>query len=146
MPSVRKYKAQRKGVTAVETAVVIGLCLMTLLAVLEYGRYMMVRALLENAARAGARMAAVSTNTTSSTSIVNAVNYQLAGQVLSPDIQLYWCDPATGASKGPWYDAPYGEGIAVRVSTSYSPMVPTFGILPNPMTISAVSVMRSEDN
>jgi Flp pilus assembly protein TadG len=141
-----RRKRSRRGATAVEMAVVLGLAFVTLLAVLEYGHYLMVRMLVDNAARVGARMAAVSTNNQDLTPVNNAITQQLAGQVPSPTVQIYWCNASTGANMGTWYNAPYGDGIAVKITTSYSPLVPTFGILPDPMTISATSVMRSEAN
>ena len=44
------------------------------------------------------------------------------------------------------YDTPYGEPIMVHVQASYTPMVPTMGILPSTLTINAYHVMRSEAN
>lgn len=136
----------RRGATLVEMSIVLMLAMTVIMAILEYGRYIMVRQLVDNAARSGARMAAVSTNNQNLSPVTSLVNQQLAGQVSNHTTDVYWCDGSTGASKGTWYLAPYGEGIAVKVTTSYTPMVPTFGILPSPMTITSTSIMRSEAN
>jgi hypothetical protein len=51
--------ARRRGTTVVETAVVALICLTFMFAIFEYGRYVMVRQVMENAARVGGRVAVV---------------------------------------------------------------------------------------
>jgi Flp pilus assembly protein TadG len=136
---------RRRGVTLVEMAIVVGVCLLLLLAIFEYGRFVMVKQLVENATREGARQAIVSTNTLTTQDIQNTVTYYLVGQpVQSLNIQVYKADPSTGANLGAWNSAQFGDGIAVQVTASYKPMLPTFGFLPATVSINAESLMRSE--
>jgi len=137
---------KRRAVTAVETAFILGLLFLIMLAIMEYGRYVMFRHVLENAARDGARYAVVHTNDANTAAVTGLVQSKLTSQVHTPTIDLYWMNASTGTNLGNWYDAPYGDAIMVHVRATYSPMLPSFGILPNPMTIDAYHVMRSEAN
>jgi Flp pilus assembly protein TadG len=138
---------RRRGVTAVETAIVIGVCLLLLLAIFEYGRFIMIKQLVENAAREGARRATVSTASATTQDIQNTVTHYLVGQpVQNLNIQVYKADPTSGANLGSWTSAQFGDGIAVQVTGGYQPMLPTFGFLPSTVSIQATALMRSEAN
>jgi Flp pilus assembly protein TadG len=138
---------RRPGATLVETAVVIGACLIFMLAIFEYGRFVMIRQLAENAAREGARQAIISTSSATTTDIQNNVTQRLAGQPLQGlNIQVYKADPTSGANIGSWNSAQFGEAIAVQVNGSYQPMLPTFGFLPSTVNIQTRAIMLSEAN
>jgi Flp pilus assembly protein TadG len=135
----------RRGVSVVETAIVISAFLMFLFAVFEYGRFVMIRNLIDNAAREGAREASIRTNSLTTTDIQNTVIARLAGQPLnSLNIQVYLADPATGNNIGSWNTAEFGEAIACEVTGDYSPMLPTFGFLPTTVNLKTKAMMRSE--
>jgi Flp pilus assembly protein TadG len=148
----------RRGVTMVETAIVIGVALVCLLAVFEYGRFVMVRQLAQNAVREGARQAVVGTTTQTTANIQNTVITYLAsqplqnggGQALSAsDVQVYRADPTTGnpnASDSTWTDASFGDAIAVKVNAYYKPILPTFGFLPGQVPVNVTCVMLCEAN
>jgi Flp pilus assembly protein TadG len=148
----------RRGVTMVETAIVLGLTLVCMLAIFEYGRFLMVRQLAQNAVREGARLAVTGTTTQTTANIQSTVLTYLAGQPLqnssgqalsASDVQVYWAVNSTGAqnsSDSTWSDAPFGSAIAVKVNAYYQPIVPTFGFLPNPVPVTVSSVMLSEAN
>jgi Flp pilus assembly protein TadG len=53
---------KRRGAAVVETAVVLNVLLLMVLGIFEYGRLVMIRQLMLNAAREGARMAVVGTS------------------------------------------------------------------------------------
>jgi Flp pilus assembly protein TadG len=57
----RKRIDRRPAATLVETAMVISIFLMVLFGIFEYGRFVMTRGLMENAAREGARWAVAHT-------------------------------------------------------------------------------------
>jgi Flp pilus assembly protein TadG len=136
----------RTGTTLVETALVLMAFILFVFAIFEYGRMVMVRHLLDNAAREGARQAVVST-TLQASDIQAIVSKYLAGQ--EPDkttINVYMTDPATGANLGPWQDAPFGASIAVQVEGVYHPLLPTFGLIPDGVKVRGKSVMRNEAN
>ncbi|MFO0891494.1 MAG: TadE/TadG family type IV pilus assembly protein [Isosphaeraceae bacterium] len=148
---VRGQRPPRRGAAVVETALVLSLLLVCLLAVFEYGRILMIRQLMQNAAREGARLAVVGTATTPdvTTEQINALMTSLmSGQALEEiAIEIYQADPATGARLGGWDQTPYGGAIVVKLSGTYRPMAPTtLGIIPNPMPMTVVSMMRSEAN
>src|SRR5947209_17897848 len=114
-----RNRKQRSATTLVETAIVISVCLLFLFGIVEYGRFLMIQHLINNAAREGARKAVASTNTatpTTTADIQNTVTTALAGQYLSNvTISVYKADPTSGANTGVWTDAAFGDGIAVQV-------------------------------
>ena len=57
-----RNRTRRNGATLVETAVVISIALLFMFAIFEYGRYVMFRQIIENAAREGVRQAVVNTS------------------------------------------------------------------------------------
>lgn len=58
-PQLRRRAAHRRGATLVEVALLLGIFLMFLFGIFEYGRYLMVLHVATNAARDGARYASV---------------------------------------------------------------------------------------
>jgi Flp pilus assembly protein TadG len=169
----RPYAAKRQATYAVEFSLVFPVLILFMFAIFEYGRFLMVRQLLDNAAREAARQAAVqagfvydpTTHTVVSQTLTTAniqttvINF-LAGQPLEntsgkplgpSDIQVYRADPTTGLpmtdAKGSlWTNASFGESIAVAVTCQYQPMLPGWGFLVNPDPITFICLMRSEAN
>ena len=130
----------RRGAAVLETALVLNVLLLGLLGIFEYGRMVMIRQLMDNAAREGARLAVVGTAANpevTTAQIQNTVISYLAGQSLSGvTVSVYQANPTTWANIGPWNQTPYGGAIAVEINATYVPIIPTtFGILPNPMPL-----------
>src|SRR3954447_15478078 len=121
-------RRNRRGTTGVGTAVVVNLLFLVLLGVFEYGRIAMIRQLVDNAAREGARLAVVSTSTypaTTTGQIVTTATSYLAGQpVTNLAVQVYKADPTTGGNIGAWNQSSFGDLIAVQVDADYPPMIP----------------------
>lgn len=168
----RTHRPQlRRGVAMLEFAVVAPVLFMLMFAVIEYGRFLMIRQLLDNAAREGARMAAANApfkydttqakwvaQTLTTSDIQNQVITYLAGQTLknssgttftASDISIYRADPSTGLAmtdtKGSaWTSASFGEAIAVKISVKYQTLFPAYKFLQNPDPISFICIMRSE--
>lgn len=139
-------QSRRKGSTLVESACVISVFLLFSMAIFEYGRFVMIRHILDNAAREGARLAVVSTNSLGTADIVTEVNQRLAGHVISGfTVQVYKSD-INGNNIGSWSDAAFGECICVKLNGTYSPMLPTFGFLPSTVNVPVQVIMRSEAN
>ncbi len=141
----------RAGRTAVETAIVIKLLLVLLLAIFEYGRLIMMDNLIDNAAREGARLVVVNPAATvplTTAQIQATVTTYLAGQtVQNLVILVYQADSTTGANVGAWNTAPVGSDIAVQVDFDYTPIVPVnFGILPSTIHLTAKALMLTEAN
>lgn len=149
----RKHACRhRRGATVVETALVISLCLLFLFGIFEYGRFLMVSNLMDNAVQEGARYAVVHTYDATTSDIQNRVDQALAGQSVqlqgynkSSSIQVFWAD-ANGNNLGPWTDAPFGEYIAVRITGTYRPTLPSFLLMNSTFPVQAQVQMCSEAN
>src|SRR5262249_24016980 len=155
----RVARSKRRWATvAVEFAFAFSALTVIMFAIFEYGRFLMVKHLLDHAVREGARQAVVNTSTQPVPDIQATVFNYLTGQPLlnssgvalsQSDVQVFRADPATGqpmtdAKGSTWTNAGFGEGIAVQLNAQYRPMLPTFGIIPDPIPISFICVMRSE--
>jgi Flp pilus assembly protein TadG len=145
----------RTGATVVEAAFVILTLLIFMFAIFEYGRYTMIRHVVANAAREGARLAAAG-----NVNDTNSFNYQTTGTVTAavlasmggqdgsltnPNVLVYLAD-ANGNNIGTWTNAQVGQNIAVEIDATYSPLLPTFGFLPLNVAVFAKSVMQTEAN
>ena len=147
--------AVRRGATLVEVVLVISALIMMLLGIMEYGRFIMVKQVVENATREGAHLTtsadgADPTNYSYQTTatIQAAVTNAMGGvDALLPDltIDVYLVD-SSGNNIGSWTTAQDGQNIAVEVTGTYTPILPTFGFLPSTVTIHSKCVMRSEGN
>jgi Flp pilus assembly protein TadG len=152
-------QARRSGTTVVETAVVSLVCLTFMFAIFEYGRYVMVRQVMENAARVGARMSVVMPTSYVSAAVAtqqvnDAITHALASIPLSgtPTVTMFQADNS-GNNIGPWTQTPFGRNIVVQIDGDLTVMFPTFGFLPNNSTtvpnavhITVASMMRGEAN
>ena len=91
----------RRGSAVVETALVLNVLLLMVLGIFEYGRLVMIRELMLNAARESARMAVVGTasNPPVTTAQIKAVAKAfLVGQPVDQlAVSVYQADPATGS-------------------------------------------------
>jgi Flp pilus assembly protein TadG len=132
----------------VEAAIVIGMLVTLLAGVCEYGRIIMLKQLMDNAARGGARYAVVSTSTASGVTTAQIQSYVtnlLANQSYNGlNVQVYQADPNTGANVEAWNAAPFGFDIAVQVDLNFVPAVTL--VFPAPVHLTAKSIMRSEAN
>lgn len=166
----QSQKLRRGGAAALEFAVVLPVLVLFMFAILDYGRFLMVRQDLDNAAREGARLAAANpgfkknsagnyvAQTLTTTDIQNNVFKYLINKPLvnssnqplaATDVEVYRADPATGNamadSKGSaWTKASFGETIAVKITCKYKPML--VGFLMSPSPVSFICMMRSEAN
>ncbi len=80
--------------------------------------------------------------------IIAHATSMLVGQVPSPTITVYATDSAGNPLGGgaAWNSGVFGTGIAVKVVANYTPMVPTFHILPSTIPLTSISLMQSEAN
>src|SRR4051794_26096439 len=87
----------RRGAAVIETAVVLNVLLLGLLGTFEFGRMIMIRQLMDNAAREGARLAAVGTvadHEVTTDQIQSTVTSLLAGQSISGlTVSVYQANP-----------------------------------------------------
>jgi hypothetical protein len=146
MKAFHKRSTRRRGAHAVEAALCLAILLPLLVSLFEFCRYTMFRQVAENAAREGARYAVVSTDTQTTSAIVDRVNTMLAGQAGHLDqlkIDVYRADLSTGQNQGAWSDARFGDGIAVEISGNFRPLA---GWLPATIPVRIRSIMSSESN
>jgi Flp pilus assembly protein TadG len=139
--------------------------LLFLFGILEYGRYVLVRQVLENAAREGARYAVVQTVAAATSDVQNQVDQMLAGEGVqlqgynkATSIQVYKADPATGNmldannnvvtdwTLAPFTNATLGQGIGVRITGTYKPVLPSFLYMGQTIPIKVTCVMYCEAN
>ncbi len=165
---VRSQKTcRRPGHTLVEASLVIGTVLLFLFGILEYGRYLMVLNVADNAAREGARYAVVNTgNNTTSSQVQAVVNAAMAGttnNIQNYTVNVFTVDMTeiyntstgqylypstanlTAKASSNWNDAQFGQAIAVQITGTYNPILPSFLHLPS-MPVNITCIMNSEAN
>ena len=147
------YCHKRRATTLVESAFVMSILLLFLFGILEYGRLMMTRQILDNAVREGARFAIVHTYDKTAIDVQNVVDQVLGGQGAqlqgynkTTSIQVFKVDPTNGSNLGPWTNAAFGDSIAVTISGTYKPILPVYIGLPSTITVQAQCIMKSEAN
>ncbi len=143
---IKPARRLRAGTTLVEFAFVAILFFLFLFGVVEYGRFVMMVQLMNDAAREGARSAVVGQSTMTTAQIQGVVESYLSGQdvqVQGLSIQVYQIDPATGNNLGAWSNAGFGQAIAVQVNGTYNPMLPSF-LQMTSVPLQARAVMYSE--
>jgi Flp pilus assembly protein TadG len=136
---------RRRGATVVEAAIVMNIFLLFIFGIMEFGHFVFVKQLMDNAARDGARMASTGTLTVTTAQIQAQVTTELVNQGPSGlSIQVFQANPATGANIGPWTSAGLGQTVAVTISGTYKPMVGMAAILPVSFPISSTAMVYSE--
>ena len=164
---LRRKHPRRSGAYTLELAFTLPFILLFLLAIFEYGRYVMTRNQLENAVREAARVASARTNdktTAEITAIVTNYMNSFNVQISSPVVEVYKADPVTktpldandaptSIALAPFNNAKFGQGICVRVTGTYNTLFGT--ILLNQQTavkfgvnfpVQVYSIMYSEGN
>lgn len=100
---LRRRATRRRGMTIVESALVLGVFLMLLFGLFEYCRFLMVLHITNNAARDGARYAVVNVNCPSDqidakkTEILNYTKARMGGvdkHIVGYEAAVYPCDPS----------------------------------------------------
>jgi Flp pilus assembly protein TadG len=147
-------RTNRSGTHLLEMAFVVCLFFFFIFAIFEYGRYLFIRQVAQDAVREAARAAVVAntgdsagynyqTDTTIKQIVIDMVNgigiLDTAGNALSttsdPSLKIATVtvtgtNPPTavswGANDGSWINTPLGQPIGVQINGSYKPMFPTF--------------------
>lgn len=153
---VRGIKHQRRGATAIESALVLGIFFVLLFGVFEYCRFLMVLHVTNNAARDASRFASVNVANEDMTKadILQYAKDRMGGtegNVKGFAVDVYPCT-AEGLAQSPpkavpkpgnppWNSASFTERIAVTITGRYEPVTPFLLVLPEsiPITITAVS-------
>lgn len=154
-PLPARKTARKRGVVAVEAAIVLPLVVLVVLGIMEYGRWLMTLHVFGNAARQGAAYAAKHTapivldgatagNATSD--VTNIVSKNLAGRALGSQAVSVYLSDSLGNNLGTWTNAQAGQYICVEISGDYQFTVPALFYLPASMSTSFKAVKRSEGN
>jgi Flp pilus assembly protein TadG len=144
----QRQRRPRQGTTIVEAAAVIVIFFSFLFSIVEYGRYVALRQVAENAARNGARWAVCNINYNSDNGLAagdktkpiqvvrdamgngqagsGTSNNMVEKQLQSPVIDVYKINPSTGANLGAWDTANSGEYLAVEITGQFKFVVPNF--------------------
>jgi Flp pilus assembly protein TadG len=152
---------RRPGAAAVEFAVVATVFFMFLFGIIEFGQLIMVKNLMDNAAREGARLAVVNTNQGSAltgmvqTEVVNRLG-GMTGRFVGFNPAVNIVVSTTDSAGNPLYDssgvpltpqaAGFGQYIQVTITAQYQPVLPTLLNLGNAITLTGVARMNSESN
>src|SRR5262249_7077770 len=130
-----------------------------------YARFVMILEMAKNAAREGARFAVVNTYSRTTSDVQNQVDTRLANlgvQLENYDrttsIEVYKADPISGDPVdvngnpvsdwmlAPFNTARFGQPIAVQISGTYRPLLPTFLLMGSSIPIQTRYLMYSEAN
>lgn len=131
----RLVRRNRRGAAVVEFAVVVPVFLTLVFGMIEYGRMVMVQQIITNAAREGARVAILTTATTSSVS--STVTTYLSNVSITGATVTVSPNPPTSATAG--------TGVTVTVSIPYSSVSWMAPIFLSGKTLTASAVMRTEE-
>ncbi len=150
MPAPFLRSSRRPGGAMAEAALTIPIFFLVLFGIFEYGRLFMVRNLIADAAREGARFAIVHTNDRTTADVQNTVLGVLGSQqaqLKNLTIQVYATDGSGNPLSGvAWTSAAFGSGVGVEVAGDYTPSLPTFLVLPRLIHLNTAATMNSEAN
>jgi Flp pilus assembly protein TadG len=141
----RARKPCRRGAAIVEAAIVMNVFLLLIFGIFEFGHFVMVKQLMDNAARDGARMASTGALTVSTAQIQAQVTTELNG--LGPSnlqINVFQANPTTGANIGAWTNAGLGNTVACQITGTYQPMLSIAQLIPNPIAVTSEAMVYSE--
>ncbi len=131
----RFARGNRRGAAVVEFAVVVPVFLTLVFGMIEYGRMVMVQQIITNAAREGARVAILTTATTSS--VTSTVTTYLSNVSITGSTVTVSPNPPTSAAAG--------TGVTVTVSIPYSTVSWMTPLFLGSKTLTASAVMRTEE-
>jgi Flp pilus assembly protein TadG len=147
MVRAKPQQRQRRGATAVETAIVLLPLTIMLFGIYEYGRLLMDWNLLNNSAREGCRYAlANNTKTTISSDVQNIVTTYMAGRDAAAFTSFTVTVSGTHSGVATTVNnlVP-GDQITVTVSGNYKFLrIVPFNVLPNALTLTSASTMICE--
>ncbi len=169
-----RARLRRRGITVVESALVLSVFLLLLFGIFEYCRFLFVLHVTNNSAREGARYASVNVNSTTvtSTQITNYTTQMMSGvqnNISGYAVAVYAVDP-TGLTLSPpviraasanpptypnpfnssdpnavaWNSGAFPNRIAVTIQGNYVPILPTFLFMPKTIPISITALLGAE--
>jgi Flp pilus assembly protein TadG len=144
-PAMGGMPHRRRGVAIVEAAICMNVFLLFCFGIAEFGHYVMMRQLMDNAARDAARMASTGTMLYTTAQIEAQVTTELVNQApVNMVVQVFQANPQTGAYIGPWTNAGIGDAVAVQITGQYQPMLSLANILPVAVPVQSLAICYSE--
>jgi Flp pilus assembly protein TadG len=141
-----RMNPRRRGVSMVEAAVTLPVCILLSMVVLEFGRFQMVRHVVGNAATVGARRAAIGAQRFSTSALQDDIRSQLACEKLPDlDVLINRID-SQGNPDSAWAGSLAGETISVQIRATYRAMIPTLGIIPAQSSLAVTTLVRCEQD
>jgi Flp pilus assembly protein TadG len=131
------------------------LCFMFLFAIFEYGRYVFVRQVMENAARSGGRVAVVIPtsyldDTTANDQVAAAITTALGNVPVQNMVWTAYQADTNGNNMGDWTNANFGDSIVVQIDADVPLLFPFLKFIKtgsgNSIHVTVKSMMRSESN
>lgn len=160
-------RRQRSGAAAVEFAVVVPVVIVILMAIFEYGRFMFTYTTATNAAREGARYAAVHTSDKTTAEVITQIDNrmgpaksQLKDPVPASDKRkIFWADPgqfsaatpvitAKSGFTGPddWKSTPFGDKIVCEINGTFHPVLASIFQASTSITVKVQGIVTCEAN
>ncbi len=141
-----RTKPRRRGVSMVEAAVTLPICILLSMVVLEFGRFQMIRHVVGNAATTGARSASIGAQRFSTSELQSSIRSQLVCEKLPDlDVVINRID-AQGNPDPAWAGSLAGETISVQIRATYQAMIPTLGIIPPQTPLAVTTLVRCEQD
>ena len=150
---IRSTHPRKRGAAAlVEFAFIAIVMVLFMFGIFEYARFVFFLQVVNNAAREGARFAVVHTGDGKTTQdVIDVVNDRMAGR--SKELSGYTVtvnnvNPATGAiiANSTWTDSGFGNAINVRITGTYTPILPSFLRTAASINVDVSAMMSSETN
>lgn len=142
----------RRAASTVEFAFVAIAGLLFLFGIVEYCRFVFLLQVVNNAAREGARFAVVHTGDgTTKQQVIDEVMSRLSSrekELGTYTVDVFNINPNTGVqiSGTQWNESSFGNAIAVRITGSYAPILPSFLRTATSVPIDVTAMMSSEAN
>ena len=142
-------RRERRGAAALEFAIAAPIVFLVLFGIIEYGRYFMVRHIMDGAAREGARFAVVNSSSAVDADVRGVVNgrtQQIQNSFVTSTyaVDVFWLNGATKTY--PFNNATFGSMMGVTVSGTFRPMVPRLLNMSTAIPITSACFMLSEAN
>jgi Flp pilus assembly protein TadG len=148
----RSHAVGRSAAYIPEFCLVAIFFFMILCGMIEYARYLFTVNTMFNAAREGARYAITHTDTMTTNQVCDYIDGYMAGQGIQlnnyakyTNITLFQADPTTGADNGGgWQNAGQAQAIGVKITGTFSEIVPSLLRMGGSPTITVTVIMYSE--
>jgi hypothetical protein len=147
-----RRRTPRNATALVEFAVIAVIFVMMFFGIFEYARFVFLLQTADNAAREGARFAVARTGDgTTKQQVIDEVNARMVGrakELAGYKVEVLNVDPDTGleVEDSDWNEAKFGSAIEVRISGSYTPILPTLLLASPSIKVQRSSLMSSEAN